>query len=56
MSFKLNLPDPEHILYATLAPCLQTFSALKPACRTWEDHHGKNFCLTIASSEVVGYD
>lgn len=33
-----NLPDPERILYAALAPCPQTFSVLKSACRTWEDH------------------
>jgi hypothetical protein len=38
MSFKPNLPDPERILYAALAPCPQTFSVLKSACRTWEDH------------------
>ncbi|KAG1769092.1 hypothetical protein EV702DRAFT_710396 [Suillus placidus] len=38
VSFKPNLPDPEHILYAALAPCPQTFSVLKSACRTWEDH------------------
>ncbi|KAG1773373.1 hypothetical protein EV702DRAFT_1181131 [Suillus placidus] len=33
-----NLPDPERILYVALAPCPQTFSVLKSACRTWEDH------------------
>ncbi|KAJ8594203.1 hypothetical protein M405DRAFT_760907 [Rhizopogon salebrosus TDB-379] len=33
-----NLPDPERILYAALAPSPQTFSILKSACRTWEDH------------------
>jgi nuclear pore complex protein Nup107 len=38
MSFKPNLSDPERILYAALAPCPQTFSVLKSACRTWEDH------------------
>lgn len=38
MSFQPNLPDPERILYAALAPCPQTFSVLKSACRTWEDH------------------
>jgi hypothetical protein len=38
VSFKPNLPDPERILYAALAPCPQTFSVLKSACRTWEDH------------------
>jgi len=38
VSFQPNLPDPERILYAALAPCPQTFSVLKSACRTWEDH------------------
>ncbi|KAG2346195.1 hypothetical protein BDR05DRAFT_959792 [Suillus weaverae] len=38
VSFKPNLPNPERILYAALAPCPQTFSVLKSACRTWEDH------------------
>ncbi|KAG1841563.1 hypothetical protein DFJ58DRAFT_718154 [Suillus subalutaceus] len=33
-----NLPDPKRILYAALAPFLQTFSVLKSACRTWEDY------------------
>lgn len=38
VSFQPNLPDPERVLYAALAPCPQTFSVLKSACRTWEDH------------------
>jgi len=38
MSFQPNLPDPERVLYAALAPCPQTFSILKSACRSWEDH------------------
>jgi hypothetical protein len=38
MSFKLNLPDLERILYAALMPCPQTSNVLKSACRTWEDH------------------
>jgi len=38
MSFQPNLQDPERVLYAALAPCPQTFSILKSACRSWEDH------------------
>ncbi|KAK7682153.1 hypothetical protein QCA50_014740 [Cerrena zonata] len=33
-----NLSDIERALYAALAPCAQTYTFLKAACRTWEDH------------------
>lgn len=32
------LPDQERLLYAALAPSPSTFTILKSACRTWEDH------------------
>ncbi|KAJ7467973.1 hypothetical protein FB451DRAFT_1481251 [Mycena latifolia] len=33
-----NISEQDRILYAALAPSLQTSIVLKPACRTWEDH------------------
>ncbi|KAG6332899.1 hypothetical protein ID866_6186, partial [Astraeus odoratus] len=33
-----NLSDTERVVYAALAPSPQTFSVLKSACRSWEDH------------------
>ncbi|KAL4062442.1 nuclear pore protein 84/107 [Scleroderma yunnanense] len=33
-----DLSDPERVVYAALTPTPQTFSVLKSACRTWEDH------------------
>jgi nuclear pore complex protein Nup107 len=32
------LPENERVLYAALAPSLETAPVLKEACRTWEDH------------------
>ncbi|KIO00919.1 hypothetical protein M404DRAFT_744982 [Pisolithus tinctorius Marx 270] len=33
-----NLSDPERVVYAALTPTPQTFTVLRSACRTWEDH------------------
>ncbi|KAH7886730.1 nuclear pore protein 84/107 [Phlebopus sp. FC_14] len=40
-----NLSDSERTLYAALAPSPQTFSVLKSACRTWEDHLWAQICI-----------
>ncbi|KAI6131044.1 nuclear pore protein 84/107 [Pisolithus croceorrhizus] len=37
-ALNLNLSDPERVVFAALAPTPQTFTILKSACRTWEDH------------------
>ncbi|KAI0073069.1 hypothetical protein K474DRAFT_1711028 [Panus rudis PR-1116 ss-1] len=40
-----NLPSIERALYAALAPCPQTATQLRAACRTWEDHLWAQVCV-----------
>ncbi|EIW74182.1 hypothetical protein CONPUDRAFT_140572 [Coniophora puteana RWD-64-598 SS2] len=40
-----SLSDSERALYAALAPCPETFTVLKSACRTWEDHLWAQVCI-----------
>ncbi|CAL1702971.1 unnamed protein product [Somion occarium] len=46
-----NLTDAERALYAALAPCPQTSTTLKAACRTWEDHLWAQVCIICEEKE-----
>ncbi|KAH8091774.1 nuclear pore protein 84/107 [Cristinia sonorae] len=48
-----NLTKAERALYAALAPCPQTSSALKAACRTWEDHLWAQISIMCEEKEVT---
>lgn len=48
---KPNLTDAERALYAALAPCPQTSTTLKAACRTWEDHLWAQVCIICEEKE-----
>ncbi|KAG1880884.1 hypothetical protein F4604DRAFT_1748506 [Suillus subluteus] len=50
---KSNLPDPERVLYTALAPCPQTFSTLKSACRTWEDHLWAQISILCEEKQMI---
>ncbi|KAG1743878.1 hypothetical protein EDB19DRAFT_546373 [Suillus lakei] len=50
---KPNISDPERILCAALVPCLQTFSVLKSACRTCEDHIWAQISILCKEKQIA---